>query len=77
MLKTREYMARGQPFVIGYEDPDLNGMPTSQRFCEALPNDSSAIGFGDILEFVQRFNTVPGPVSVSSYMRQYASEHMD
>jgi hypothetical protein len=74
-LKTREYTARGIPFVLAYDDPDLLAVPADRRFYLSLPNDDTAVDMGKVLDFVERMNREGEDVSI--YMRQYATGHMD
>lgn len=49
VLKTREYILKGLPFIYAYNDTDLiNDVP----FCLKFPNDASHIPIEKIIEFL-------------------------
>ena len=75
-LKTREYMARGLPFVISYEDPDLMALSASQACFFNLANNNKPFDFGDIIKFACK-SAAAGADETSATMRKYAVEHMD
>ncbi|MBW1897086.1 MAG: glycosyltransferase [Deltaproteobacteria bacterium] len=70
-LKTREYVARGLPFVIGHCDPDLEGVGD---FFLSVPPDDSPVNMSDVVRFAERILNRP---SVSESMRQFATAHLD
>jgi glycosyltransferase involved in cell wall biosynthesis len=74
-LKTREYVARGIPFIIAHDDPDLNGIDPQRRFFESYPNDSSPIDVGTVIEFAERVSE--NRDEVIAYMRRFAAENLD
>lgn len=70
-LKVREYIARGIPFVIAYDDVDLeNDLP----FCLNLPAEDSPI---DIEKVVSWADNVLKDKDIPFYMREYALNKMD
>lgn len=73
-LKTRDYTARGLPFVLAYDDPDLTGCAGGEEFFLKLPNDDSAIDMESLVHFAAR---MASSHDVSNRMRKYAYEHMD
>lgn len=70
-LKTREFIARGLPFVIGYRDPDLL---ENQEFFLPIAPDDSPVNMEEVVSFAERVLTRKG---VSESMRQYANERLD
>ena len=42
-LKTREYIARGFPIIIGYTDTDMVNHSEFQMYCYQVPNNNSVI----------------------------------
>jgi hypothetical protein len=76
-LKTREYTARGIPFVIAHDDPDLKAVPKDAQFFLRVPNDDSAIPFDALIEFAERMSHAEREERVSDRMRSYAREHME
>jgi len=73
-LKTREYTARGLPFVIAYMDPDLQQVDKNNRFFIEFENDQSMIDMELIVQFADQ---VSKNKEISTYMRHYALKHMD
>lgn len=70
ILKVREYMARGLPFVFAHEDPNISeGMP----WCIKVPNDDSVIDMNKIDSFI---NALGDYRELSKKMRQYAISNM-
>ncbi len=51
VLKSREYVARGMPLVVGYDDVDLRG---DLPFCLRVPNDDSLLDLERLLDFAAR-----------------------
>lgn len=70
VLKTREYMARGLPFIYGYKDPSIDdSFPFALRF----PADETPVDFYKIAEWIKNINSIS---DVSEKMRDYARENM-
>lgn len=70
-LKSREYVARGLPFVMGYADPDL---PTDTPFVLRVPNDPSPIDVAAVVAFARRISVEP---RMAERIREYACQHLD
>lgn len=70
VLKLREYMARGLPFLYAHDDPDLN---EKLVWCEKIPNNSSPVNMEYIKSFIER---IEGVSDISIQMRKYAAEKM-
>lgn len=75
-LKTREYTARGLPFVLGYDDPDLRAAGAA-AFSHQVPADESLLPMDEIIEFSSEVSTKNDAASLSTRMRDYAARHMD
>jgi Glycosyltransferase Family 4 len=69
VLKTREYAARGLPFVYAYEDSDLHG---DLPFCARLPADNTPID----IAAVERFACSVLP-ETSRELRAFAEARLD
>ena len=68
-LKTREYIARGIPFIYGYEDVDLKG---NEKFVFKInPNN---LDFNQIIDFA---NKVSQDENISFEMRDFAMKNLD
>jgi len=74
-LKTREYTARGIPFILAYEDPDLKDVEPEYRFFLRFGNNESRLDMEKIIQFAQEMS--PKNREISAYMRKYAEEKMD
>ena len=71
-IKSREYIARGIPFIFGHQDPDMNEM--SKEFALEFPNNDSLIDIEKVIEFAKKtlqYKELP------QKMRKYAEEHLD
>ncbi len=76
-LKTRDYTARGIPFVIGHTDPDLQLVPETMKFFLSVPNDDSMIEMDRIIQFAEDMTAREEVDSLSDRMREYARQHME
>lgn len=71
-LKTREYMARGIPFVYGYEeDPDFQD---ADEFALKVPADESPISMEALIQFAASLSRLP---DLARQMRMQARERID
>jgi hypothetical protein len=52
-LKTREYIARGFPIIIGYTDTDMVNHSEFQMYCYQVPNNNSVINMDSLFQFVE------------------------
>lgn len=69
-LKTREYIARGLPFIYAYDDPDLE---EDTPFALSFQNDTSVVDFRKVVAFAQQVSRRP---NLSEEMRRYAEKHL-
>ncbi len=70
VLKLREYMARGLPFVYAHDDPHMSeDMP----WCIRISNNEEPVRMDDIDLFVNRIAEIK---DISNQMREYARIHM-
>ncbi|MBC2694672.1 MAG: glycosyltransferase family 4 protein [Desulfobacteraceae bacterium] len=76
-LKTREYTARGIPFVLAYQDTDLQHVDKKYRFYLPMANNDSMIEMDQIINFAKHMSIFGNGESISDYMRAYALRHMD
>jgi len=76
-LKTREYIARGLPFIIAYRDADLVNHVPEKKFYLEFSNDESLIDLNKVVDFVKELNTNYDGVELSDYMRSYAEKYLD
>jgi hypothetical protein len=71
VLKTREYAARGLPFVYGYDDVDLT---RDLPFCMYVGSTESPIAIEELIRFASGLREMAG---VSEDMRAWAESHVD
>jgi glycosyltransferase involved in cell wall biosynthesis len=77
-LKTREYTARGIPFILAYDDPDLAKVDEQRKFFLKFPNDKEIVDIDRIVGFLARIaKRYNKPEELSRYMREYAFHKMD
>lgn len=70
-LKTREYTARGIPFVFAYDDVDI---PEKMEFALKLPNTDSLVDISELIQFAEKTSKIP---DLSIKMRKFAENNMD
>jgi hypothetical protein len=70
-LKTREYTARGLPFVIGHRDPDFEG---DEGFFLSVPPNNNPVNMDEVVGFAERVFEQKG---ISESMREYARQTLD
>jgi glycosyltransferase involved in cell wall biosynthesis len=70
-LKTREYTARGLPFVIGHRDPDLEG---ADGFFLDVPGDDTPVDMNQVVAFAEKVLNRKGRADA---MREFARERLD
>jgi hypothetical protein len=70
-LKSREYMARGLPFVYAYADPDLT---EPCPFALSVPNTAAPVDMDALIAFARSLAARTG---VSPSMRCFAAERLD
>jgi hypothetical protein len=51
VLKVREYIARGIPFILGYNDTDLMNAPEFRSYYIKVPADESSVNIEELLRF--------------------------
>jgi len=76
-LKTREYTARGIPYVLGYEDPDLHFHEDQDHFFLPVENSCLLIDMDRIIEFAMKMSRPDMRSNLSRHMRTYALANMD
>ena len=73
-LKTREYTARGIPFLYAYDDMDLqNNLP----FCKKMPANEEPIDMNSVIYFAEDISRTYQTDELIREMRSYAYSHMD
>lgn len=70
-LKSREYCARGIPFIFSHTDPDF---PASFPYALPCPNEPIALPIAPLVDFIHQIHTDP---AYPTQMRQYALTHLD
>lgn len=69
-LKSREYAARGLPFVIGYED---RGFPENYPYLLQIAADETPVDVQNLVEFYENLTTKP---TYNLEMNQYAKANL-
>lgn len=72
VLKSREYFARGLPFIYAYNDKPFDEMDGT--FVLKFPNDSSLIDFNKVKNFVLQTSKNK---NIPTLMRQFCKAKMD
>lgn len=72
-IKTREYMARGLPFIYGHKDPDLSDRSELRDICLELNASDQALDFEMIIKWYKHIELS----TVSERMRKFAQENLD
>lgn len=72
-LKIREYLARGIPFVIGHEDPDLKEL-NPDLYLRINTNETNLIDINRLLEFSDKALQIK---DYTQLIRDYAFTHVD
>jgi hypothetical protein len=70
-LKSREYSARGIPFIYAYQDMDLSD---ELPFFKQFSNNNEPIDMDEVISFIHDINGIP---NISGNLRRYAKEKMD
>ena len=70
-LKSREYCARGIPFIASSRDADF---PDGWEYVQKIPDDESSIDMNLVIDFANRVMADP---EHPQKMRKYAEEHLD
>jgi hypothetical protein len=71
-LKTREFAARGLPFVLGYADPDFD--QEAGEFFLRVSADDSPVNMDQVVAFAERVLRSKG---VSESMRRFSEDRLD
>lgn len=69
-LKTKEYCARGIPFIIAYNDLSFD---INSKYILKFPNDNSPVSILTIINFYDNLKKYP---SLSYEMRKYAEDNL-
>ena len=72
-LKSRDYFARGLPFIQANTMPDIEGT-TAQNFYLLLPNDNTIIDMNAVADFAFKMRE---DKEVSQRMRDFAQQKLD
>jgi glycosyltransferase involved in cell wall biosynthesis len=69
-LKTREFMARGLPFIAAVDDPAI---PDNHQFFLKVPNDETPIDMAEVISFAE---AVKEDSKLPDMMRTYTEDAM-
>ena len=70
-LKSREYCARGIPFIASSKDADF---PDGWEYVQKIPDDETPVDMNTVIDFSNRMMADP---EHPQKMRRYAEEHLD
>ena len=70
-LKSREYCARGIPFIASSKDADF---PDGWEYVQKIPDDETPVDMNTVVNFANRMMADP---EHPQKMRRYAEEHLD
>lgn len=73
-LKTREYLAKGVPFVFSGEIDVFRDEPVD--FCLQIPADESPVDMLKLLEFCDGLYERETPIDLTKRIRRYAEQHV-
>jgi len=73
-IKTREYFARGLPFVYGHNDPDFSDSKEAMKYCKQITGDDDAIDLEDIINWYQ---SLEEPFKIPDHMHDFALRFLD
>jgi hypothetical protein len=70
-LKVREYIARGFPIIIGYEDTDLSCTHQIDKMIYKVKNDNSLIDFQSVVDWYDSLNKIENwPAKIQKFAAQ-------
>ena len=72
-LKVRDYTARGIPFILSYDDLDLED---DWPFCQQIQPNDQPVELEMLIDFCEGLGSY-SPEELSRQMRNYALTHMD
>ena len=73
-LKSREYLAKGMPFVYSGEIDVFADNPVD--FCLRVPSDESPIDIDELIEFSDRLHDCESEEGLIGRIRKYAEDHV-
>jgi hypothetical protein len=74
VLKAREYLARGIPFIYGYNDTDLENEKDIAEFVYKVPANDSTINMEQIISFYDKVKQV---TDYPEKIRNFAEQKVD
>lgn len=73
-IKTREYFARGIPFIIGHHDPDFSENDSASNFFQEFPADDSPVNFNRVVDW---YKILIQNNNFQVSMRTFANDFLD
>lgn len=74
-IKTREYCARGLPFVYGHNDPDFSENEEAAKFSLEVNADDTSLDFEKIIEWFSNLNQHSNEIPKT--MNEFAHKYLD
>lgn len=72
-IKSREYFARGLPFIYGHKDPDLSDSAELKSACLELEANDQPVDFEKVIRWYDQIDKT----TVSESMRNFAKKNLD
>lgn len=73
-IKSREYCARGIPFIYGHNDPDFSACIEAEKFCKEYPANDSNI---DMTELIEWYGSICKNPNLSKEMHAFSELYLD
>ena len=73
-IKTREYFARGLPFIFAHHDPDFSDSPEAMQFCKQLEANDEPLNFEEVIDWYQKLNYSS---SMAQQMHHFSELNLD
>lgn len=73
-IKSREYFARGIPFIFGHHDPDISDNAEAKPFFMEFPADEGTVDFALVVEWYKALEKIP---TYNTAMKNFAKKNLD
>lgn len=73
-IKSREYFARGLPFIFGHHDPDISGQAVAEKYTLEFPANDDPVNMETVIKW---YNTLADNKETAFEMRQFAESVLD
>ncbi len=73
-IKSREYCARGIPFIYGHNDPDFSAVKVAEKFCKEYPANDSDINMNELIEW---YKNISNNTNLGLEMHNFSKLNLD